>query len=120
MEKLQSQNRPRKILIGSANPLFGKGLRKLLEERWGARAEIIGLTSRMVETIAALDQLEPDLVILDYDDKTINRDIFLSHFMSGDRNMQVMLVSLQSSGAVVVYDRKTLTQAEAENWLDLP
>jgi cytochrome c oxidase subunit 2 len=34
--------------------------------------------------------------------------------------MQVMLVSLQESGQVVVYDRRTLTSAQAENWLNDP
>jgi cytochrome c oxidase subunit 2 len=32
--------------------------------------------------------------------------------------MQVMLVSLQASGAVVVYDRKSFTPDEMENWLN--
>lgn len=120
MEYLQPQNQPRRVLIASANPLFGKGLRKLFEDRWGTNVEVIGLTSSMLETINMLEKMEPDLVILDYDDETLNRGEFLSHFMSGERTMQVMLVSLKSSGAVVVYDRKSLTPSEAEDWLNLP
>jgi cytochrome c oxidase subunit 2 len=120
MGKIQEQNRPRRILIASANPLFGKGLRKLFEERWGNQAEVVGLASSMEETFKAMDKLEPDLVVLDYDDKTINREAFLSHFMAGERPMQVMLVSLKSSGAVVVYDRKSLSTSEADDWLNLP
>ena len=120
MGNVQDQNRPRRILIASANLLFGKGLRKLFEERWGKQAEIVGLASSMEVTFEAMDQLEPDLVVLDYDDKNINREAFLSHFMAGERPMQVMLVSLKSSGAVVVYDRKSLSTSEADDWLNLP
>jgi cytochrome c oxidase subunit 2 len=120
MDNPQPKNRPRRVLIASVNPLFGKGLRKLLQEKWGHQVEIVGLMSSMADTITAMDDLEPDLVVLDYDDKTINREEFLSHFMAGDRTMQAMLVSLKSSGAVVVYDRKSLSSSEAEDWLYLP
>lgn len=60
------------------------------------------------------------MVIVDYDDRTIHREEFLSHFIFGDRPMQVVLVSLQASGEVVVYDRRTMTPAQAEDWLSLP
>ena len=116
----RSKNRPRRVLIASVNPLFGKGLEKLLKEKWGRQVEIVGLMSSMAETISAMDEMEPDLVVLDYDDETINREEFLGHFMAGDRTMQVMLVSLKSSGAVVVYDRKSLSSSEVEDWLNLP
>lgn len=107
-----------RVLIASANPLFGKGLQKLYGERWGKNAVEFILASSMGETLAKLDSWQPDLVIVDYDDKTIHREEFLSHFIAGDRPMQVVLVSLQASGAVVVYDRHTLTPAQAENWLN--
>ncbi len=105
----------RKVLIASANPLFGKGLQQIYHQRFEA-VEFL-LTSTMEETLAQLDRWQPDLVIVDYDDKTIHREEFLSHFITGQRPMQVMLVSLRESGAVVVYDRKTLTPAQADAWL---
>jgi len=71
-------------------------------------------------TLARLESWQPDLVIVDHDDQTIQRGEFLSHFITGDRPMQVMLVSLQASGAVVVYDRRSLSPAQAEDWLNLP
>ncbi len=71
----------------------------------------------MEQTLAALDELQPDLVIVDFDDRTINREDFLSHFVTDERPMQVVLISLQSTGAVVVYDRRKLTPSQAENWL---
>jgi len=108
---------PRRVLIASANPLFGKGLRHLFERRWGSAASVIGLTNTMEQTLAALDELQPDLVIVDFDDRTINREDFLNHFVTDERPMQVVLISLQSTGAVVVYDRRKLTPSQAENWL---
>ncbi len=110
----------RRVLIASANPLFGKGLRKIYGERWGKEAVEFELASSMGETLARLESWQPELVIVDYDDRTIHREEFLSVFITGERPMQVVLVSLQASGAVVVYDRRTLTPAQAEDWLNLP
>jgi cytochrome c oxidase subunit 2 len=110
----------RRVLIASANPLFGKGLQKIYSERWGVEAVEFSLTRSMEETLARMESWKPHLVIVDHDDQTIHREEFLSHFITGDRPMQVMLVSLQASGAVVVYDRRSLSPAQAEDWLNLP
>lgn len=107
----------RRVLIASANPLFGKGLRNLFQQRWGSAAHVVGLTSTMEQTFQALDDLQPDLVIVDYDDRSMNREEFLNHFVASERPMQVVMMSLQSTGAVVVYDRRTLSAAQAEKWL---
>ena len=112
--------RPRRVLIVSANPLFREGLRKMYAERWGEKATIIGMPTAMDEALQALEAHAPDLVIVDYDDKMINRSEFLNRFVTGKAPMQVMLVSLQESGQVVVYDRRNLTPAQAENWLNNP
>ena len=116
----QPLSQPRRVLIVSANPLFREGLRKLYAERWGEKASIVGTPTAMSEALSSLETQQPDLVIVDYDDKTINRDEFLNRFVAGKAPMQVMLVSLQESGQVVVYDRKTLTSAQAEDWLNDP
>lgn len=115
------KNRPKKrVLIASANPLFAKGLEKIYGERWGKDAVELRLANSMGETLSRLESWNPDLVIVDYDDRTMHRDEFLARFIEGDQPMQVMLVSLQDSGEVVVYDRRTLTPAQAEDWLNLP
>ncbi len=110
---------PKRVLIASANPLFGKGLEKMILSRWGAKNTFIRLTRTTAESLAAVEEWHPDLVLIDYDDKTISRAEFMRQFGVDDRPMQVMLVSLQASGAVVVYDRRTLTPAQAQDWLNL-
>ncbi len=115
-----TQPRPRRVLIASANPLFREGLRKVYAARWGEQAMVIGMPSTMEETLTSLETLNPDLVIVDHDDTTINRDEFLERFMEGESPMQVALVSLASTEPVVVYQRKSLTAAQAESWLSNP
>lgn len=109
-----------RVLIASANPLFREGLRKVYAGRWGEQAEIVGMLSTMEETLNALETLQPDLMIVDYDDKTINRDEFLSRFFSGESPMRVVLVSLGSTEPVVIYHRERLTSAQADDWLSDP
>lgn len=110
----------RRVLIISANPLFREGLRKIYAEKWQGRAEIVATPANMDEARAAIRQYCPALVIVDYDDKTINRVEFMEHFVSEDAPMQVMLVSLGQSGEVLLYNRKRLTPAQAENWNPWP
>jgi cytochrome c oxidase subunit 2 len=114
----QEKRTAQRILIASTNPLFGRGLEKMLRQRISEPAPEICMTASMAETLARLDEWKPDRVIVDYDDHTIDRGEFLNHFVTTDHPMQVMLVSLQANGAVVVYDRKLLTSAQAEDWLN--
>jgi cytochrome c oxidase subunit 2 len=113
-----------RVLIASVNPLFARGLEKLITRHREGREVDIRLVGSMAEVIVALENWEPDLVILDFDDVdkpgAIQREAFLSRFFAGEQPMQVMLVSLSASGKAVVYDRRTLTPAQAEDWLDLP
>jgi cytochrome c oxidase subunit 2 len=104
----------KKVLIASANKLFGRGLEKLLQARSGKILLNIHLVSSMDTTLDALINWRPDLVILDYDDREIDRSSFLEKFVSDERSMQVVLVSLQTSEKMVIYDRQTydLTQME--------
>jgi cytochrome c oxidase subunit 2 len=74
----------------------------------------------MEATLAALESLRPDLVIVDYDDKSMNRAEFLSGFVAGQSTMKVVLVSLDEAGKVVIYDRRQLSHEQAESWLNDP
>jgi cytochrome c oxidase subunit 2 len=119
MMALNEAKNVRRVFIASANSLFGKGLEKMLREHSIGLDPEIRAAASMAETLSQLEEWHPDLVIVDYDDRTINRFEFLTHFVETDQPMRVMLVSLQASGVVIGYDRRTLTAAQAEDWLNL-
>jgi len=109
-------------LIASSHPLFGKGLKSLLENRWGENLEIVGLVSSVAETIHALTNLKPNLIIVDYDDVHLNRDEFLQQFIKSKQKIRIVLLSLKdgAEGAeAIVYDRRTLAASKIEDWLEI-
>lgn len=108
----------RRIVIASSHPLFGQGLRRLLQQRREAGVEVVGMVSSLEGALAALEDLHPDLVIVDYDDDVLNREEFLARFVEGERKLRVVLLSLQSGGEAVVYDRRTLAASQIDNWLE--
>jgi len=110
----------RRILIASANSLFREGLHKFYAERWNTQKVDVVMARTMQETLHLLESHQPDLVIVDHDDKTINRDEFLNRFVTGEIPMKVILVSLAASEPVVIYNRMQLTAAQAEDWLANP
>ncbi len=118
---MEPQNQPlhQKVIISSANPLFAQGLEKILRRRHRDDQIEIKHAKNMEDTLLGLEQWSPDVVVVDYDDQTINRSEFLHHFVRGELPMRVMLVSLKASGAVVVYNRQTLPTDQAEDWLSL-
>ncbi len=110
----------RRLLIASANPLFREGLHKHYAECWSDQNVRVDMATTMQETLSFLERESPDLVIVDHDDKTINRSEFLNRFVIGEMPMKVILVSLAASESIVIYNRKQLTAAEAEDWLANP
>ena len=108
----------RRVLIASSHPLFGQGLRSLLQERQGAGVEIVGMVSNLNQALKALDELNPDLVIVDYDDNALNRDEFLARFVEGEKKLRVVLLSLQSAQEAIVYDRRSLAASQIDDWLE--
>jgi len=80
----------------------------------------VDMAMTMDETLTMLETSEPDLVIVDHDDKTINRSEFLNRFVTGEMPMKVIMVSLASAEPIVIYNRKQLTVAQAEDWLANP
>ncbi len=111
--------RPQRVLIISSHALFGEGLRSLLRER-DLDFDVVGLLSTIEEAVSALDTLEPDLVIVDYDDETIDRETFLTRFVGGKSEMRVVLLSLlegEQGQEAVVYDRRTLAASQMDEWL---
>jgi CheY-like chemotaxis protein len=110
----------RRLLIASANPLFREGLHRLYASQWNAQNVRVEMATTMEETLNCLESRQPDLVIVDHDDKTINRGEFLNRFVTGEMPMKVLLVSLASSEPIVIYNRKHLTAAQVEDWLANP
>ena len=112
-----SQPKKRRVLIASSHGLFAQGLRSLLRERQPGDVEVIGVVSDIDEAMAALDRLNPDLIIVDYDDESLNRDEFLARFVEGEKKLRVVLLSLQSDKEAIVYDRRMLAAAQIDDWL---
>lgn len=108
----------RRVLIASSHPLFGQGLRSLLQQRSQAGVTVVGMVASLEEALAALENLKPDLIIVDYDDEALNRDEFLARFVEGEQKLRVVLLSLQSAGEAVVYDRRTMAAAQIDDWLE--
>ena len=109
---------PQRVLIASSHALFGQGLRSLLEARKGSNVEIVGVVSSLEEAIAALVKLNPDLIIVDYDDERLNREEFLAQFVGGDKKLRMVLLSLQDGGEAIVYDRRTLAATQIDDWFE--
>jgi cytochrome c oxidase subunit 2 len=110
---------PWRILIASSHPLFAEGLRSLLHQRQQMDAVVVGMVSSIDQALNALRELQPDLVIVDYDDERVNRDEFLARFVEGEGRLRVVLLSLKEGGQnAIVYDRRTLAASQVEDWLD--
>ncbi|UCD99333.1 MAG: cytochrome c oxidase subunit II [Chloroflexota bacterium] len=81
--------------------------------------EVIGMVSTIDEALDVLKKLEPDLVIVDYDDDQVNREEFLARFVEGEGRLRVVLFSLKEGGdQAIVYDRRTMAASQIEEWLE--
>jgi len=105
-------------LIASSHPLFGQGLRSLLLARQKADVDVVGMASSLQEALSAIERLAPDLVIVDYDDRALNREEFLARFVGSQKKLRVVLLSLQNPDQAIVYDRRTMAAAQIDNWLE--
>jgi len=110
--------RPQRVLIASSHALFGQGLRSLLQARQKADVEVVGVVSSLSEALSALNRLNPDLVIVDYDDERLNRDEFLARFVESEKKLRVVLLSLHNGEDAIVYDRRTLAASQIDEWLE--
>jgi len=92
---------------------FAEGLRSLLHKRQQMDAIVVGMVSTIDDALDALKTLQPDLVIVDYDDHHVNRDEFLARFVEGEGRLRVVLLSLKEGGSeAIVYDRRTLAASQ--------
>ncbi len=108
-----------RVLIASSHPLFAQGISSLLEKRPEMDTEVVGMVSTIDEAMDALKNLQPDLVIVDYDDDQVNREESLARFVEGEGRLRVVLFSLKEGGdEAIVYDRRTMAASQIEDWLD--
>jgi len=76
------------------------------------------MSTSLEETLVAIDRLAPDLVIVDSDDKALNREEFLARFVGSEKKLRVVLLSLQNPEEAIVYDRRTMAAAQIDRWLE--
>jgi cytochrome c oxidase subunit 2 len=112
------QQKKRRVLIASSHGLFAQGLHSLLRERQATGVEVVGVVTSLEQAMAALEKLTPDLIIVDYDDQALNRDEFLARFVESEMKLRVVLLSLQSAQDAIVYDRRTLSASQIDDWLE--
>lgn len=110
--------RPQRALIASSHSLFGQGLLSLFRKRHADQVEVVGMAATLEEALAAIDQLDPDLVIVDYDDETLNRDEFLARFVEGEKKLRLVLLSLAAGEEALVYDRRSMAASQVDAWLE--
>ena len=112
-------NGPLRILIASSHPLFSQGINSLLAKRQEMDTEVVGIVSSISEALEAIENLQPDLVIVDYDDNQVNREEFLARFVEGESRLRVVLFSLKEGGdQAIVYDRRTMAASQIDDWLE--
>jgi cytochrome c oxidase subunit 2 len=110
---------PLRILIASSHPLFAQGINSLLDKRQEMDTNVVGIVSTITEALEAIENLHPDLVIVDYDDDQVNREEFLARFVEGESRLRVVLFSLKEGGdQAIVYDRRTMAASQIDDWLE--
>ncbi|MCS6906896.1 MAG: cytochrome c oxidase subunit II [Anaerolineales bacterium] len=109
---------PVRVLIASNHALFRHGLVSLFKKRLGVRVEIVGEVTNLESAVAALEERNVDLVIVDYDDEQLNREDFLAHFVSGGGQKRVILLSLSNPESAMLYDRREVPLSQLEAWFE--
>lgn len=113
-----TDHEPRRVLIVSSHPLFGKGIQHLLQSRQHGDRYAIEIVPSVEAAAVALENMLPQLVVVDYDDQDVNRDVFLARFVESQHQMRVVLLSLKEGGSeAIVYDRRTLAASQTDDWL---
>jgi len=108
------------VLIASANSIFRNGILKILSTREDFNQLVIDQASNIKDVLSKYIKNKPRVLIVDFDDKNINKKKFLNSFLQDQHNAQLLLVSLQQGGNVIFYDRLQLSMDEAHLWLQVP
>lgn len=111
-------DRAQRVLVASSHSLFGEGLVSLLRMRYAGQVEVVGMAATLEQALHAIEQLEPDLVIVDFDDESLNREEFLTRFVAGGKKLRLVLLSLAGGEEALVYDRRSMAAEQIDAWLE--
>jgi len=109
-----------KVLIASANSIFRNGIEKILSKRSDFDSLTIHKVTQLDDLKKKYSKVKPNIIIIDFDDKNINKKQFLDSFFDEKRDTQLLLVSLQEGGNVVFYKRQVFSTDQALEWLRIP
>lgn len=109
-----------KVLIASANSIFRNGIEKILSKRSDFSSLTIHKVIQIEDLKKKYSKVKPHILIIDFDDKNINKKQFLDSFFEEKRDTQLLLVSLQEGGNVVFYKRQIFSTDQALEWLRIP
>jgi cytochrome c oxidase subunit 2 len=112
----KENNSPKRVLIVSSHALFGQGIRSLLMERKQSEVEVVAVVSGLSDAIEALEIYKPDLVIVDYDDQSLNNEDIFAHFVDDEKQIRVVMLSLADVEHAQVYDRRTMKASQIDDW----
>lgn len=109
-----------KVLIASANSIFRNGIEKILSKRIDFNSLTVHQVTKLEDLEKKYSKIKPSILIIDFDDKNINKKKFMDSFFDEKRDTQLLLVSLQEGGNVVFYKRQVFSTDQALEWLRIP
>ena len=89
-----------RIFILSSHPLFGQGIKTLLEEQ--AEVQVVGREADPVRAIDAILDLKPDVVILDNDESRHSGTLLLALIFQELVDIRVVRLSL-ANNQILIY-----------------
>lgn len=98
--------------ILSGNPLFGRGLERLLQQEYGV--EVVGSSEKSDDALAQIRLLKPDVIIVDAGRKMREPYLILSRLLGERPEVRVVRVSLEDNSAAV-YTGRTWTANGVED-----
>ncbi len=108
---------PQRVLIVSANELFGQGLRRLLAPL--TEVEVVGIATDLDTATELVEQEHPQIVIADYGGEAGLWQHCLARFFRREVGVErVVLLTLGEQGQHAVVYHRFMCPAEAvETWL---
>jgi DNA-binding NarL/FixJ family response regulator len=109
-----------KVFIASANSIFRNGIEKILSKRSDFNTLRIHQFAKLEDLIKKFSRIKPSILIIDFDDKNLNKRQFLDSFINEKWDTQLLLVTLKEGGNVVLYKKQIFSVDQAFEWLMVP